>query len=558
MSVLLVTMAVIALAGCTGSKDDARNGSNEPTATATDTSDTATNGLSGNGLDNSPFKFNAYMNYTWLEQSDFTWGADPISKYIKERTGADIEWIIPVGDAEQKLNTYIASNTLPDVMWLDRGPMLQKLMNSGMLLPLDEYVNDTQKYPEYTQMIPKQVIDILRGQDGHIYATPNWYTDANHPLSDPSLVINNKIYKELGSPPLETHQDFNDYLKLVKESGLKVEGKDVIPLSIKAEGGALGNVARSFGAHASGYYPLGDGTLKHFLNDPRFKEALRWLNEGYRGGLIAKDALLIKHEQQDELGSSGRFAVMFTELSKAREYNEVLEKDIQDRLINEDAPGYKLIPLPLHDGLSREDLALGSFSTVGWNVAVVSKTAKNPERIFQWINYMVSEEGQRITLYGPPGYIYDRVDGNNMPVIKHDKLILSDEELEALGYDKWSWLGSTIYDTAPVSYEIPEDAANARVKYQKWHDAHKVANIKNTTEFNELDPDPTSPEGIINQQITDYWDKTAYPVLLMANSAEKFEQEYEKTVKALYGMGLEKLEQAWTLKYKENIEKLKG
>ena len=59
----------------------------------------------------------------------------------------------------------IVSNELPDVIWLDRGPDVDRLREAGMLVPLDEYV----KISKLERMGGESTLNMLRAEDGKIY-----------------------------------------------------------------------------------------------------------------------------------------------------------------------------------------------------------------------------------------------------------------------------------------------------------------------------------------------------------------------------------------------------
>ncbi len=134
------------------------------------------------------------------------------TKSIKENKKVNVVPISSGGNAEQKMNTMIVANDLPDVIWLDRGPDVDKLREAGMLVPFDDYLD---KYPNLKEWAGESTLNMLRAEDGKLYQFPNWYT--SQPNGNTGYVVNEKIYKELGEPKLETTDDLYSYLQQVKE-----------------------------------------------------------------------------------------------------------------------------------------------------------------------------------------------------------------------------------------------------------------------------------------------------------------------------------------------------
>jgi len=116
-----------------------------------------------------PITFDWYINFSWFARQ---WGDSAVSKYITEKTGVNIRYIVPAGNEAEKLNSMIAGNTLPDLIaigwWEGQVPMM---IDSGLVLPLDELA---QKYdPYFFKVANPQKLGWYRQDDGHVYGYPN-------------------------------------------------------------------------------------------------------------------------------------------------------------------------------------------------------------------------------------------------------------------------------------------------------------------------------------------------------------------------------------------------
>ncbi|GAA0336795.1 hypothetical protein GCM10008967_28880 [Bacillus carboniphilus] len=351
-----------------------------------------------------PLEFSFYGHYDWMVSDP--WAENEATKWIKENKLVTIEPIQSGGAAAQKLNTMIASKELPDVIHLNRGADVQRLAEAGQLVPLDEYI---EKYPNIKKWVGEQTLNMLRSEDGHIYQIPNWYSQ--EPRGNAGWLVNKKIYKELGSPKLETYDDLYNYLKLVKENY-----PDVVPFEVGNGGqgiemlysGMADDHPRTFIGQRS--YPVGD-ELKSIFVDPVFEETMLYANKLFREKLITQDAMTQTLDQVKEKINTGKVAVVLTATSAdlGRVGNNSLQADDPDA-------GYDMI-WPLHkEGVDKNKVWLDGFVTLGWNVNVITQNAKHPEAVFAYFDWVVGTEGQKVLFFGPKGLFWDETDENDAPM----------------------------------------------------------------------------------------------------------------------------------------------
>ena len=62
-----------------------------------------------------PITLDWYINYSWFATP---WGENLVSQTITEETGVSVNFITPMGNEEEKLNSLIASDKLPDIITL--------------------------------------------------------------------------------------------------------------------------------------------------------------------------------------------------------------------------------------------------------------------------------------------------------------------------------------------------------------------------------------------------------------------------------------------------------
>ncbi len=95
------------------------------------------------------------------------------TRYIKEQTGLDINWIsIPQSDMQTKLNTLLAAGEAPDMFAVYPQSYVQSLVYDGMLMPLDDLIEEhSTEYKEYIK--ENSDLETWTKFDGTTYAFTN-------------------------------------------------------------------------------------------------------------------------------------------------------------------------------------------------------------------------------------------------------------------------------------------------------------------------------------------------------------------------------------------------
>ncbi|RXZ82910.1 extracellular solute-binding protein [Paenibacillaceae bacterium] len=474
--------------------EDKQNNSNKPAV--------------GQADDATPYNFTFYMHYDWAVTD--VWGQDPVTQWIIENKKIHIEPIQSGGAAEAKLNTMIASKSLPDMIQMERGPGVDRLQSAGTLVALDEYLD---KYPNLKEQIGEETLNMLRSSDGKLYQIPNWFTST--PNGNSGWMINKKIYEQLGSPKLETFDDLHAYLSQVKAAY-----PDVVPLEIDTSGVGFGIIYAGFkeenAPHLINHTAYVDnGELKPIFNDPVYREALLYTSELFRERLISQDALTQSLDQMKERLHSGRVAVY------AGGDTANVGRDADAALKQADPESGYIAIWPIHkEGLDKNRITPSSWNSLGWNVNIITKNAKDPEKIIAYLDWLVSPEGQRIVWWGPEGIMWEQLDEDGYPVLNEKWVAATPEDKKGMKLEAFNITGNTTFiDTAKVKLEklLPEGSRNWATEAQGsifWKSS------MNVTEFINIDPSPESAEGIAAQSSRDLYNQTFSKALFAANDDE--------------------------------------
>ncbi|HIW33984.1 MAG TPA: extracellular solute-binding protein [Candidatus Paenibacillus intestinavium] len=534
---LLVVSAILVLATVLAGCGSNSTGKNEPKPTST-----SNNIVEGNTEEappasdvwefgSEPLEFSMYGHYSWYDVP--AWDSTVAGKWLIENKKLNIIPISAGGNHDTKLSTMIASDELPDVIWGDRGVDVTRLYEAGQLVAFDDYLD---KYPNLKNWMGPD-LNLLRHPDGKLYQFPNWYT--GRPAGNAGYVINKKIYEELGSPKLETTDDLYSYLTEVKAK----YGNEIIPFephrAIDMQG--FGVLYTAFGEDVSYSYlnanmrgvPEGDKLTSVFTNDI-FREAQKYISKLYRERLVSQDAFTQTIDQVEEKVMQGRVAVFAsssptTIASKA--HNEMVKTDPDS--------GYFMI-WPIHkEGLDKNKIYPGSYTSLGWNVSVITKAAKDPEKIFAFLDWYTGPEGQSLLFFGPEGKNWNGFDEDGDPIFTGNYDPIEVAQLQK-DHDPIMWNGNTGFiDPAKMKYEatLPPAEQDWNARYQSeitWKTS------SNATEFINMDPQPDSEIGIIKQGVDDLF-LEAYAKSIMAASDAEVDAILDKAEADAQKLGYNKL-----------------
>jgi len=534
LSMVALLMAFTVLAGCSKDSSGGKDSGND---------------AEGFEFGKDDLEYTMYAHYDWYTMP--TWGEDIASKAIKENMKVNVVPISSGGNASQKFNTMIVGDDLADVLWLDRGSDVERLRAADKLVAFDDYLD---KYPNLKEWAGESTLNMLRSPDGKLYQFPNWYT--SQPNGNAGYVVNEKIYKELGSPKLETTDDLYSYLQKVKENY-----PNVIPYE-PGLGDGMDILYSAFGEdHPTTFLweravPQGDKFTSIFT-DPVYRETMLYVSKLFREKLISQDALTQQDDQVKEKIVTGRFAVYGAS-------SPTTNANLAHTLLREEDPdaGLKMV-WPFHKaGLDKDKIWPGSFSQLGWNVSVITKNAKNPEGIFAFLDWMTGPEGQRNIFWGPEGLYWDgtkSIDGVDEAPVFTDAYVTDtknrDELMETT--NSLQWVGNTVYiDKSKMDFEmtLPEDQQNWATRYQAtitWKTQY------NGTPFANLSPLPDSEEGLISQRIEDIYEE-AHAKAVHAKSDADVLKILDDAEAAAQAVGYEKLLAFKTERWQENVKRMEG
>lgn len=550
---LLGLMLTFSAAGCSSNNNAANGntGNDKPATEATEApaTETATTAPAATGdepgwmSDTSPITFDWYLNFAWFANK---WGVDPTSQYVTKKTGVNVNFIVPAGNENEKLNTMIASGKLPDFItlgfWEDA---IKKMVEGEMVLPLNKLAEEYDPY--FFKVSDKDKLGWYTQPDGNVYGYPNSssspadyekYGDTY--VSNQTFVVRKDIYEAIGSPDMRTPEGFLAALKAAQEKFPEVNGQPLIPLGLH-EFTENGN--DSLEGYIQNFLAIPwekDGKVYDRETDPEYVRWMKTLRQANQDGLLAKDIFIDKRAQMEEKIVQGRyFAMLYQRTDFASQLGTISQKNPDQVYIAVDGPAdTKLDPPTLNGpGIS------------GWTVTLISKDVKDKERAIKFLSYLNSEEGQKDLYLGEKGVSYDTIDGKDQ--FLPEALTMANTDRAAFDKKYGSSFTFWMMQNTNITDQWKPESVEPYKQLEDWTKGKSI----NTSEFQLIDPSGNSPEGIIATKLKQLRGKTM-PKLLMAESDAEFDKIW-----ADYNAKKEKDGQATfdayrQTKYEENKKKL--
>ncbi|MBU5670404.1 extracellular solute-binding protein [Paenibacillus brevis] len=549
MMLLMACIMVLSLAACGGNGNNAAKTENANNTTKTDTNTPSEPAAKpsadepGWKSDTSPITFDWYLNFAWFPNK---WGVDPTSQYVTKKTGVDINFIVPAGNENEKLNTLIASGKLPDFItlgWWEDG--VKKMIEGGLVEPLNKLAEEYDPY--FFKVADPDKIGWYTQEDGNIYGYPNSssspkdyekYGDTY--VSNQTFVVRKDIYEAIGSPDMRTPEGFLAALKAAKEKFPEIDGQPIIPLGLH-EFTQTGN--DSLEGYLQNFLAIPrekDGKLYDRESDPEYVRWLKTLRQANQDGLLAKDIFIDKRAQMEEKIAQGRyFAMLYQRTDFAAQLGTLYQQDPDKIYIAVDGPANTNLDAP----------KLNGPSISGWTVTLISKDVKDKDRAIKFLSYLMSEEGQKDLYLGEQGVSYDTIDGKDQ--FKPEVFDLMNKDRSAFDKQYGSSFTFWMMQDTNITYQWAPQSVEPYKQLEDW----TRGKTNSVSEFDLIDPLANSDEGIILGKIKDLRGKTL-PKLLMASSEAEFDKIYADYMKKKADLGNDKVVAFQQVKYEENKAKL--
>lgn len=331
--------------------------------------------------------------------------SDPVAKEITRRTGIKLDIFHTNSENNDIIALMIADNSYTDLIFA-KGD-ISDLIEHDAILPLDDLIETC---GENIKKLYGNQLSRLRYsvEDPRIYSLCAY--EIKQEVNEPSgsLQIQNAVLKEFGYPKIQTLEDYENLLLAYKKKYPVINGHKTLGFSFVTTDwfwfvdlSNPGNFVLGYGD--DGQWIINQKTYEatyKFLA-PKMDTYYRWLNRLYQEDLLDPDSFtqsldLWKTKMADGyiLGTSCPFYQI---------------SDIQSEISRTGQPerSYAFLPITAKKGILEPSLKDYGFSG-GWGIAI-TKNCKNPERAFEFLDWLCSEEAQILTNWGFEGqdYYYD-------------------------------------------------------------------------------------------------------------------------------------------------------
>lgn len=463
-----------------------------------------------------PIKFDWYINFSWFARH---WGDSMVSKYITEKTGVDINFIVPAGNEAEKLNAMIAGDALPDLLtigWWEG--QIPQMIDAGLVEPLDALA---EKYdPYFFKVTDPNKLGWYRQADGHVYGYPNSsFTSTDYEkykgklTSNETFLVRKDMYEALGSPDMTTPEGFLSAMREAKKKFPTVNGQPLIPFGANEFGDIGCTTFASYLMHFLAIQPEENGKFVNAdLGLTENEEYMRWLKmfrKAHEEGLIATDMFVDKRSQIEEKAAQGRyFCMLYQNWDMQAAQNALYANDPNSIYIAVEGP----------KNSRGDDHTLAGGGIAGWTVTLISKNCKDKARAIQFLTYLISEEGQMDTNFGIKDKTYV-INSNGIPELTPEvkALDMSDKNKQEtdIGVQFTYWM---LMDTAWQAQWGVEYAPSLG-QPQLWTRPY----VHSFAAYDGLTLPVGSDESLIYEDIQRRWGKVL-PQLIRAESEAEFDK----------------------------------
>ncbi|PRX70677.1 aldotetraouronic acid ABC transporter substrate-binding protein [Cohnella sp. SGD-V74] len=460
---LLSTIVVTAAVGCSsGNNNEAGSGSASPSPSGSESAPSSQAASEEPKPDPVTFTyFNARAD------KDVETKQTDIGKILEEQTGVNFKIEHLVGDINTKIGTMIASDSYPDILQPDTA--IDKIMEAGAFIPLNDLI---EQYGPNIKRVYEPYFNLMKAEDGNIYFLPFSAVvgeyKPNPVIDQGAFWIQNRVLEEAGYPKVKT---FDEYFKLIEDYAGKHKDEKLTGFM------SLTHDWRFFATtnppnHLEGYPNDGEVQVdlntmdaKIYATNDGTKRWLQKLNELNANGLYDKSSFVDNYDQYLAKITSGKVLGYFDYGWQVQQANQTIKAET---VKNGGDDSLEYFPLPIVYENNIKDQYIDPSSFINNRGIGITKSAKDPVRIIQFFDNLLTDENQRLTQWGIQGVTYEVDDKGRLYRTQEQIDKLKDIEYKrqvGLDYFEYYWpmygQGSTFPDGNSVSAGRQPEVASA-------------------------------------------------------------------------------------------------
>lgn len=341
-----------------------------------------------------------------------------IGRVIKEKFNIVFEFL-PVSADLEKQKLMLATEDYPEIIRLEGAEVVQNYQDAGALVCLDDYIANSTYFKErYKEQIPYWRAG---STDGKIYTWQSYIPqDMSNRPEILDIAVRTDALEAQGWPNLVSEDDWFQFLKKALEENPETNGQKTLGMVVP--------LAESWGpALVTSFAEKGGQTNDQATNDavlwdqidqkwvetwtlPAVVDNYRFFNRLYQEGILDPDCFTDTYDQVQEKLNSGRALSVW--------YCTWMATGVNASLANAGMENMQYIDQPIRSnaqveaGLKRQ---IRVETTRPFDSIAITKNAKYPDRIFEMLDWLLSDEGQTLLQSGIEGIHYEVKDGKRYP-----------------------------------------------------------------------------------------------------------------------------------------------
>lgn len=480
-----------------------------------------------------------------------------VQKVMREQLGIDYKCeFMQSNDYLTTLNLKLSSGAeLPDIMIFQYNQSVANaLVSAGRIMNLNDIYTSSKL--KNIPAIDSRIQDYIRDDNGDMWYIPGYYAmEYDEPWGGwtvDSYWLRTDLMKEAGvtADDITTMDGFADALR--KFSQLKDDnGNNIIPLSF-VQGDEKSEekiIVSSFGVDTtkgvSGMPAVEEdnGEYVFLYDNPKYKEAYKWMNEMYREGLIDMECTTMGEDRFKEKIEKGQVAAFTTDL-----WISNLNETWKNYESGDDSVTFYYEPFqsPTQDGVAK-----GYTSYVNPNpgyMVFINKDTKHLNAVLNWLEWCNEKDPyrQQEINEGPRGVNWDFVEGEGegtwdfTPEYKAERDSGDSSRVNACTPQLWQFC---TYSNSWYPWFTQSNGSNKKGAALTSEYCKKIGSeIVNHRPITDLDQVKVDVNSVISENldsmkavVDEYTAK-----MIMADSDENFEKYYTEFLKQL------DLQASWT------------
>lgn len=353
---------------------------------------------------------------------------------IYEATGIKVELqIVPESSYDEKLSTLLATNQIPDVVFLNSADYIRKNASTGIFLELSKYMDQMPNYKNIFDTYPEMKKSMV---EDNLYAFQ--VVGKNEATNGYGVVLRTDLLEKNN---IAIPTSFDELLVVLEQ--LKALYPDQIPLTLR-NGAKFNEIKTTAYMLGSGFglyydYDVNGGSYVYGPASEAFKEVIKFYNQAYEKGLFDPDFASSTTETFQSKMISGKALCFIDNSGFSIDYTNLLKQT---------EPDAKLEFIPYLRNTFGQTRAISYETEVNTGrYFAIRGDVKDPETVIKFMDWLYSDEGSNITNYGQEGVTFEYEEGN--PHFIEDYVM-------------------KFKDESPAYYKVFADAGITKLNFSLW------------------------------------------------------------------------------------------